>query len=110
MYARVSAYTGDGDRLLEGFADVSEPLTAIDGFSHAHFMVDAASYLFQVPPFEGRPNGLGPPMSHPSGGKRVGVPQPRAFSSALCISLAKGRLRSRPFVCYRPGSQDASTT
>ena len=40
MYARVSTYRGDGDRLLAGFADVSEPLEAIDGFSHAYFMVD----------------------------------------------------------------------
>ena len=40
MWARVSTYRGDGDRLLEGFADVSEPLAGIDGFSHAYFMVD----------------------------------------------------------------------
>jgi heme-degrading monooxygenase HmoA len=43
MYARVSTYGGDGDRLLEGFAEVSEPLEAIDGFSHAYFMVDRQS-------------------------------------------------------------------
>jgi heme-degrading monooxygenase HmoA len=43
MYARVSTYRGDGDRLLAGFADVSEPLEAIDGFSHAYFMVDRES-------------------------------------------------------------------
>ena len=43
MYARVSTYRGDGDRLLEGFSDVTEPLTAIDGFSHAYFMVDRES-------------------------------------------------------------------
>ena len=40
MFARVSTYSGDADRLLEGFSDVSEPLEAIDGFSHAYFMVD----------------------------------------------------------------------
>ena len=40
MFARVSTYRGDADRLLEGFAGVTEPLEAIDGFSHAYFMVD----------------------------------------------------------------------
>jgi hypothetical protein len=40
MYARVSTYSGDGDRLLEGFTDVTEPLQAIDGFSRAYFLVD----------------------------------------------------------------------
>jgi hypothetical protein len=43
MFARVSTYSGDGDRLLQGFADVSAPLEAIDGFSHAYFMVDRDS-------------------------------------------------------------------
>jgi heme-degrading monooxygenase HmoA len=43
MFARVSTYRGDGDRLLQGFADVSGPLEAIDGFSHAYFMVDRES-------------------------------------------------------------------
>jgi heme-degrading monooxygenase HmoA len=40
MFARVSTYRGDGDRLLQGFADVTGPLEAIDGFSRAYFMVD----------------------------------------------------------------------
>jgi heme-degrading monooxygenase HmoA len=40
MFARVSTYRGDADRLIAGFADVSEPLEAIDGFSHAYFMID----------------------------------------------------------------------
>jgi heme-degrading monooxygenase HmoA len=40
MFARVSTYRGDADRLLQGFADVTEPLEAIDGFSHAYFMVN----------------------------------------------------------------------
>jgi heme-degrading monooxygenase HmoA len=43
MFARVSTYSGGGDRLLEGFAEVSGPLEAIDGFSHAYFMVDRDS-------------------------------------------------------------------
>jgi heme-degrading monooxygenase HmoA len=43
MFARVSTYTGDGDRLLQGFADVTAPLEAIDGFSHAYFLVDRES-------------------------------------------------------------------
>ena len=43
MFARVSTYRGDGDRLLQGFADVSGPLESIDGFSHAYFMVDRES-------------------------------------------------------------------
>ena len=43
MFARVSTYRGDGERLLQGFADVTEPLAAIDGFSHAYFMVDRES-------------------------------------------------------------------
>jgi heme-degrading monooxygenase HmoA len=43
MFARVSTYRGDGDRLLQGFADVTEPLEGIDGFSHAYFMVDRES-------------------------------------------------------------------
>jgi heme-degrading monooxygenase HmoA len=40
MFARVSTYRGDGDRLLQSFAGVTEPLEAIDGFSHAYFMVN----------------------------------------------------------------------
>jgi heme-degrading monooxygenase HmoA len=45
MFARVSTYRGggDGDRLLQGFADVSDPLESIEGFSHAYFMVDRES-------------------------------------------------------------------
>ena len=40
MHARVSTYRGDGDRLIEGFEGVSDALAAVDGFSHAYFMVD----------------------------------------------------------------------
>jgi heme-degrading monooxygenase HmoA len=43
MFARVSTYRGDGDRLLQGFADVTGPLEAIDGFSRAYFMVNRES-------------------------------------------------------------------
>jgi heme-degrading monooxygenase HmoA len=43
MFARVSTYRGDGDRLLEGFADVTGPLETIDGFSRAYFMVNRES-------------------------------------------------------------------
>jgi heme-degrading monooxygenase HmoA len=43
MHARVSMYRGDGDRLIEGFEGVSDALTAVDGFSHAYFMVDRES-------------------------------------------------------------------
>jgi heme-degrading monooxygenase HmoA len=43
MFARVSTYRGDGDRLLKGFAEVTGPLEEIDGFSHAYFMVDRES-------------------------------------------------------------------
>jgi heme-degrading monooxygenase HmoA len=40
MFARVSTYSGDGDRLLQAFGDVTGPLEAMDGFSHAYFMVN----------------------------------------------------------------------
>ena len=43
MFARVSTYRGDPDRIVEGFTAVTEPLEAIDGFSHAYFMVDRES-------------------------------------------------------------------
>jgi len=43
MFARVSTYRGDGNRLMDGFAEITEPLAAIDGFSHAYFMVDRDS-------------------------------------------------------------------
>jgi heme-degrading monooxygenase HmoA len=43
MHARVSTYRGEGDRLAEGFEGVTGALTAVDGFSHAYFMVDRES-------------------------------------------------------------------
>ena len=43
MHARVSTYQGDGDRLIKGFEGVSDALNAVDGFSHAYFLVDRES-------------------------------------------------------------------
>lgn len=43
MHARVSTYRGDANRLIEGFEGVRDPLAAMDGFSHAYFMVDRES-------------------------------------------------------------------
>jgi heme-degrading monooxygenase HmoA len=43
MDARVSTYRGDSDRLVEGVQGVTDALTAVDGFSHAYFMVDRES-------------------------------------------------------------------
>ena len=40
MFARVSTYRGEGDRLLQGFQTVSGELEGVGGFSHAYFMVD----------------------------------------------------------------------
>jgi heme-degrading monooxygenase HmoA len=43
MFARVSTYHGDADQILEAFTGVTEPLEAIEGFSHAYFMVNRDS-------------------------------------------------------------------
>ena len=43
MFARVSTYGGDGDRLLQGFAEVTGPLESMDGFARAYFMVNRES-------------------------------------------------------------------
>jgi heme-degrading monooxygenase HmoA len=43
MFARVSTYRGDPDRIIQGFETVTEALEQMDGFSHAYFMVDGAS-------------------------------------------------------------------
>lgn len=43
MFARVSTYRGESDRLLRGFQTVTEELEGMDGFSHAYFMVDRDS-------------------------------------------------------------------
>lgn len=43
MHARVSTYTGDADRLLEGFQGATGPLEKVEGFSQAYFLVDRAN-------------------------------------------------------------------
>jgi len=40
MHARVSTYTGDAVRLLEGFQGATEPLEKMEGFSKAYFLLD----------------------------------------------------------------------
>jgi heme-degrading monooxygenase HmoA len=40
MFARVSRYRGDTDRLLEGFRRTTEPLAQLDGFQRAYFLTD----------------------------------------------------------------------
>ena len=43
MHARVSTYTGDADRLLEGFQGATEPLEQMEGFSKAYFLLDGTN-------------------------------------------------------------------
>jgi|SRR5215216_3937317 len=43
MFARVSTYQGETDRLLEGFRRTTEPLSQLEGFYRAHFLIDAAA-------------------------------------------------------------------
>lgn len=43
MHARVSTYTGEAERLLEGFQGATGPLEKIEGFSQAYFLVDRAN-------------------------------------------------------------------
>lgn len=40
MYARVSRYTGDADRLIAGFESVRGELEQLDGFAEAFFLTD----------------------------------------------------------------------
>jgi heme-degrading monooxygenase HmoA len=42
MYARVSTYHGDIERLLEGFRRTTEPLSQLEGFEGAYFLTDSA--------------------------------------------------------------------
>jgi heme-degrading monooxygenase HmoA len=41
MFARVSTYQGDTERLLEGFRRTTDPLAQLDGFVRAYFLTDA---------------------------------------------------------------------
>jgi heme-degrading monooxygenase HmoA len=43
MFARVSRYQGDAERLRAGFESVSSELEEIDGFSRAYFLADSES-------------------------------------------------------------------
>ena len=43
MFARVSTYQGETERLLEGFRRTTEPLTQLEGFERAYFLTDAAA-------------------------------------------------------------------
>jgi heme-degrading monooxygenase HmoA len=40
MYARVSRYSGDADRLVAGFESVRGELEQLEGFAEAFFLVD----------------------------------------------------------------------
>jgi heme-degrading monooxygenase HmoA len=40
MFARVSTYRGETERLLEGFRRTTEPLTQLEGFERAYFLTD----------------------------------------------------------------------
>lgn len=40
MHARVSTYSGDPEKLVQGFESVRGGLTELDGFSKAYFLVD----------------------------------------------------------------------
>jgi heme-degrading monooxygenase HmoA len=42
MFARVSTYRGDTERLLDGFRRTTEPLTRLEGFERAYFLTDSA--------------------------------------------------------------------
>jgi len=43
MFARVSTYQGETERLLEGFPRTTEPLTHLEGFERAYFLTDSAA-------------------------------------------------------------------
>ncbi len=44
MFARVSTYQGDTERLLDGFHRTTEPLTQLEGFERAYFLTDSAAH------------------------------------------------------------------
>ena len=43
MFARVSTYQGETERLLEGFRRTTEPLAQIEGFERAYFLTESAA-------------------------------------------------------------------
>lgn len=44
MFARISTYRAeDAERLVQGFDRATGPLEALEGFSHAYFLVDRAT-------------------------------------------------------------------
>jgi len=43
MFARVSTYQGETERLVEGFRRTTEPLTQLEGFERAYFLTDSAA-------------------------------------------------------------------
>jgi heme-degrading monooxygenase HmoA len=43
MFARVSTYRGETERLLDGFRRTTQPLTQLEGFERAYFLIDAAA-------------------------------------------------------------------
>jgi heme-degrading monooxygenase HmoA len=43
MFARVSTYQSDTERLLEGFRRTTEPLSQLEGFERAYLLTDAAT-------------------------------------------------------------------
>ena len=43
MFARVSTYRGETERLLDGFSRTTEPLTQLKGFERAYFLIDSAT-------------------------------------------------------------------
>jgi heme-degrading monooxygenase HmoA len=44
MFARVSTYQGETERLLEGFRRTTDPLAQLEGFERAYFLVAAAGH------------------------------------------------------------------
>jgi heme-degrading monooxygenase HmoA len=41
MFARVSSYQGEIERLLDGFRRTTEPLAQLEGFERAYFLTDS---------------------------------------------------------------------
>jgi heme-degrading monooxygenase HmoA len=43
VFARVSTYQGDSERLLEGVRRTTEPLSQLEGFERAYLLTDTAA-------------------------------------------------------------------